>query len=93
MEVEREREVILEEIRMGQDSPSRKLFNQTMAALYRRHPYRRPIIGYEKTIRAMTREQVVSFYRTWYRPERTIFIAVGDFDLREMERKERTGRR
>jgi len=89
LELEREREVILEEIRMGQDDPSRKLFLQTMAALYQQHPYRRPIIGYEKTLRSIQRDQMVSFFKKWYAPDRMVFIAVGDFDLNKMERKVR----
>jgi len=88
-ELEKEREVILEEIRMGQDDPSRRLFNQTMAALYRQHPYRRPVIGYEKTVRSIQRDQMVSFYKKGYVPDRMVFIAVGDFDLHEMERRVR----
>ena len=87
LELEREREVILEEIRMGQDNPSRRLFNQTMATLYQHHPYRRPIIGDEKTIRAITRDQMVSFFKKWYTPDRMVFIAVGDFNPSEMEDK------
>jgi zinc protease len=89
LEIEREREVILEEIRMGQDSPSRRLFNQTMATLYQNHPYRRSIIGNEKTIRAITRDQIVSFFKKGYVPNRMVFIVVGDFNLNEMEDKVR----
>ncbi|MEW6374203.1 MAG: pitrilysin family protein [Thermodesulfobacteriota bacterium] len=89
IELEREREVILEEIRMGEDDPSRKLFRQTMATLFQRHPYRRPIIGYEKTIRSIQRDQMVSFFKRWYVPKRMVLIGVGDFDLREMEVKMR----
>jgi zinc protease len=85
LELEREREVILEEIRMGQDDPSRKLFIQTMASLYQQHPYRRPIIGYEKTIRSIQRDQMISFLKKRYTPNRMVFVAVGDFDLAEME--------
>jgi zinc protease len=88
-ELEKEREVILEEIRMGRDDPSRRIFQQTMAALYQKHPYRRPIIGYEKSIRSIGRDQMVSFYKKWYVPNRMVFIAVGDFDLQEMEKKVR----
>jgi zinc protease len=87
LEMEREREVVLEEIRMGQDDPSRRLFNQTMATLYQHHPYRRPIIGYEKIVREITRDQMVSFFKRWYVPNRMVFIAVGDFNLPEMENK------
>ncbi len=88
-ELEKEREVILEEIRMGEDDPSRRLFKQTMATAFQRHPYGRPIIGYEKTIRAITRDQMLSFFKRWYTPDRIFFVATGDFDLQEMEKKAR----
>lgn len=88
-ELEKEREVILEEIRMGEDDPSRRLFRQTMATAFKNHPYGRPVIGYEKTIRAITREQMLSFFKRWYSPDRIVFVAVGDFDLQAMEQKTR----
>jgi zinc protease len=89
VELEREKEVVLEEIRMGQDDPSRKLFQQTMATLFQEHPYRRPIIGYEKTVRAIQRDQMVPFFKKWYVPNRITFVAVGDFRVQEMEAKVR----
>lgn len=85
LELEREREVILEEIRMGKDNPSNKLFNQTMSALFQHHPYRRPIIGFDKTIKSITRDPMVSFFKKWYTPNRMVFIAAGDFSIPEME--------
>jgi len=89
VELEREREVILEEIRMGQDDPSRKVFQQTMATLFQEHPYRRPIIGFEKTIQSIQRDQMVSFFKKWYVPNRATLVAVGDFGLQKMEEKVR----
>lgn len=88
-ELEKEREVILEEIRMGEDDPSRRIFRQTMAVLFEKHPYRRPIIGYEKTIKSITRERMISFFKKWYVPNRMVFISVGDFDIDEMEKRVR----
>ena len=89
VELEREREVILEEIRRGQDDPSKRLFQQTMATLYQRHPYRRPIIGYPNTIRSIQRNQMVTFFKKWYAPNRMVLIAVGNFSADEMEGKVR----
>lgn len=86
-ELEREREVILEEIRMGEDDPGRRLFRQTMGTLFKRHPYRRPIIGYETTIRSITRDQMISFFKRWYVPDRIILVGVGNFNPHEMEQK------
>ena len=89
LELEREKEVILEEIRRGKDNPSSRLFIQTMAALYQQHPYRRPVIGYEKIIRSVHRDQMISFFKKWYVPNHMVLIAVGDFDLHTMEGKVR----
>lgn len=89
-ELEKEREVILEEIRMGEDDPSRRLFRQTMATAFKSHPYGRPIIGYAKTIRAITRQQMLSFFRRWYTPDRIFLVAAGDFDPQVMEKKVRS---
>ena len=87
LELEKEREVILEEIRMGKDNPSSRLFNQTMATLFQNHPYRRPIIGFDKTVKSIARDQMVSFFKKWYAPNRMVFIGVGDFNLNDMEDK------
>jgi zinc protease len=89
IELEREREVILEEIRRGEDDPSRRLFKQTLSTLYHQHPYRRPVIGYERTIRSIQRGQMVSFFKKWYVPNRIVLIVVGDFNIDEMEGKVR----
>jgi zinc protease len=89
VEVEREREVILEEIRRGEDDPSKRLFKQTMATLYHQHPYRRSILGYEETIRSIQRDEMVSFFKKWYAPNHMVFIAVGDFDSLKLEKKVR----
>jgi len=89
LEFEREREVILEEVRRGEDDPSKRLFRQTMTTLYQQHPYRRPVIGYQNTIRSIQRNQMVTFFKNWYVPNRMVFIAVGDFNTDEMEGKVR----
>ncbi len=89
VELEREREVILEEIRRSQDDPSKKLFRQTMATVYQRHPYGRPVIGYPDTIRSIQRNQMVAFFKKWYTPNRMVLIAVGNFDSDEIERSVR----
>ncbi|MGZ3567482.1 MAG: M16 family metallopeptidase, partial [Thermodesulfobacteriota bacterium] len=86
VEFEREREVILEEIRRAQDDPSRRLFRQTTAMFYRQHPYRRPVIGYVDTVRSIQRDQMVKFFKRWYAPDRMVLIGVGDFESGEMEK-------
>jgi zinc protease len=89
VEFEREREVILEEVRRAQDDPSKRLFRQTMSVSYEQHPYRRPVVGYVNTIRSIQRDQMVEFFKRWYAPNRMVLIAVGDFDAGGMEKNVR----
>jgi zinc protease len=79
-ELRKEQEVVLEEIKRGEDIPSRKLTEALFATSYQLHPYRRPVIGYEQTIKALTREQILSFFRTWYVPNNMVLVLTGDFE-------------
>ncbi len=45
-----------------------------------RHPYGRPVIGFEADVRAHTRERVLDFYSQYYAPSNLVLSAVGDFD-------------
>src|SRR4030067_1684024 len=55
-ELEREREVILEELRMNEDDPGRVVWKALFREAYRVHPYGRPVIGYADTITTTTRD-------------------------------------
>ena len=82
-ELQREIEVVCEEIKRSLDSPTRKLSRELFAAAFSRHPYGRPVIGTEASVRGFTREGILRFYRRWYRPENAVVIVVGD--VREAE--------
>lgn len=77
-----EREVILEE-RSGRvdNSPSSILSEFTQAALYVRHPYGIPVIGWEHEIRQLDREDAFEFYENWYQPWNAIVVVAGDVDF------------
>jgi zinc protease len=79
-ELRKEQEVVLEEIKRGEDIPSRKLTEALFATSYQRHPYRRPVIGDEGTVRGLTRAHILSFFRTWYVPNNMTLVVTGDFD-------------
>src|SRR3954468_9676137 len=82
-ELSREIEVVCEEIKRSLDSPARKLSKELFAAAYTRHPYGKPVIGTEESVRSFTRDGILRFYRRWYRPENCVVVAVGD--VREAE--------
>ncbi len=56
------------------------------AYLFGNHPYGRPTGGDEKSLAAITREDVARFYESYYTPSNTILAVVGDFNAAEMER-------
>jgi zinc protease len=84
-ELEREVEVVVEEIRRADDSPARRMAKALFALAYEKHPYRRPVIGTQTAIRNLTRERILSFFRDSYRPDQVTFVVVGDFDRAALE--------
>ena len=83
-EVGREREVILEEIKRGNDSPGAKVGRKIFEISFAGTEAARPIIGSEESVGGFTRDQIYGFYRRWYQPQNMRVIAVGDFDTGEM---------
>jgi zinc protease len=79
-ELSREREVILEEVRMNEDNPSRVVDKALFREAYGTHPYGRPVIGYVDTIRDTTREDLVSYFHTWYVPGNMVLVIAGGVD-------------
>jgi zinc protease len=84
--LEAEKQVVLEEMRLNDDSPRRFLVRQLFAAAYDGHPYGRPVIGRAELITALTRETLVSFYRRHYVPEMFTLVVVGAVDPHEVLR-------
>ena len=79
-EIEKERKVVLEEIKMGEDDPQRKLFKELFSTSYREHPYGRPIIGYEDTVKRISRDEILHYFRRYYTPDNMAIVIAGDFD-------------
>ncbi len=79
-----EKRVVLEEMRLGEDSPPRHLFQQLYAMLFDGHPYGRPVIGTADLVRGLTRETLVSFYRRHYVPESFVLVVVGPVNTSEI---------
>jgi zinc protease len=79
-ELEREREVVLEELRMNEDDPGRVVWKALFREAYRIHPYGRPVIGYADTIRKTTRDDLVSYFSKYYSPGNMVLVIAGDVD-------------
>ena len=83
-ELERERGVILEEIRMVNDTPSDLVGDLFLQRAYPHHPLGRPVQGTEKTVSAMSRGAVRRHYRAMLQPQNLVVTATGDTSLREV---------
>jgi predicted Zn-dependent peptidase len=89
-EVERERQVVLEEIRMVEDTPEELIYDLFTAAFYPGHALGRPIQGTEGSVAALGRRQLLSFFRDSYRPRNMLIAAAGKLRHRSLGRLVRT---
>src|SRR5919204_2877096 len=80
-ELAKELEVIIQEAKRKADHPAAVAVETLYALLHDRHRIRRWRIGHEAGLRALTRDDVVGFYRNFYRPRNTILSIVGDVDV------------
>jgi predicted Zn-dependent peptidase len=83
-DVEAEREVICEEILMHADEPADMVHELFAAAVFADHALGRDVLGDEKTISAMAREEIAAFHSHHYRPANIIVSAAGHLDHDEI---------
>ncbi|MCC8193874.1 MAG: insulinase family protein, partial [Deltaproteobacteria bacterium] len=79
-ELESEKEVVLAELRRGEDSPANRLFKRIQASVLKGTPYERPIIGYPETIRAYTSDKIRNYIKALYQPQSMMLLVVGDVE-------------
>jgi len=77
-EVDAEREVIIEEILMNEDTPDDVVHTHLLEAAFPDHPLGRETLGTEDTILAMDRDQIAEFHAHWYLPANLVVAAAGD---------------
>ncbi|CAM3275586.1 M16 family metallopeptidase [Rhodothermus bifroesti] len=77
-EIEKEKEVILEEMKMYEDTPDEYIFDLFEAVIYGEHPLGRPIVGRAETVRAFNRAMLVDFMMRQYTPFRMVLAAAGN---------------
>ncbi|HSM81055.1 MAG TPA: pitrilysin family protein [Nodosilinea sp.] len=78
---ERERPVILEEIRRAEDSPRRRTYARTMEMVFDHLPYRRSVLGPAEVVETLTAQQMREFHSTWYQPQSMTAVAVGNLPV------------
>lgn len=86
-EIDSEREVVIEEIKRGNDSPGRQASRMLFSSVFKKHPYGIPVIGYDKIIKKVSKKTLVDYYQSRYIPTNMHLVVAGDFDTAEMSEK------
>lgn len=84
VDIDRERNVILEELKMYEDAPDELVHDIFAASIWHTHPLGRPIIGSEKTVGELTREDILGFYNKYYNPNNIVVSVAGSFDQQQV---------
>lgn len=85
-EMEKEKEVILDEINSYRDTPSDEIFDEFENLLYRGHQLGRNILGTIDLVSNYTRNDIVRFHKSHYAPDRMILACIGDISFEDFKR-------
>jgi predicted Zn-dependent peptidase len=79
-DIDKEKQVVLEEIRMVQDDPEDLVQELHTGQVLGRHPLGRSILGREETIRSLRRQDLMSYIEAHYDPTQIVIAIAGNFD-------------
>lgn len=86
-EIDKEVEVICDEIESYNDSPAELIFDDFENAIFAGHPLGHNILGAADTLRTYTTADALRFTQRYYRPENTVFFVYGDVDFKSVVRQ------
>ncbi|SDG71533.1 Predicted Zn-dependent peptidase [Desulfosporosinus hippei DSM 8344] len=76
-EIEKEKNVVIEEIKMYEDSPDELIHDVFSEQVWNDHPLGKPILGTEESIRALSREKIMQFLTEHYAPDNLVISVAG----------------
>ena len=85
-EIDKEIEVICDEIECYNDSPAELIYDEFENAIFSGHPLGHNILGRAERLREYTTDNALSFTRRFYRPENAVFFAYGDISFSRLVR-------
>lgn len=86
-EIDAEREVVLEEIKRTNDSPSRKGSRLLFSSLYAKHPYRLPVIGRPEVVSSVSTKVLRRYFKERYSAKNMVLVIAGDFETPDMRKR------
>lgn len=85
-EIEKEKKVVLEELKMYRDTPDDYIFEVFNSMMFANHPLGRPIIGYEHTVKGFTRDDLIAYRERRYKPANMVLTVAGNASHDEIMR-------
>ena len=85
-DVEREKKVVVEEIKMVEDTPDDLVHEIFTQGFWENHPLGRPILGTRETVESFTPDLLRSYFRSAYTPRNLIVSAVGNLEHAQLLR-------
>lgn len=86
-EIERERQVILQELMAGEDTPDDYIYDLFSEIFWSNSSLARPVIGTVKSVSSLTRDSMLNYMNDNYTPDRIIIAAAGDIDHVDLVKK------
>ncbi len=83
-ELDAEREVVLEEIAMYEDTPQEYVHDLISEAVFGRHPLGRPVVGTADIISSISRRSLASYHRAMYAPGNVVVAATGNLEHEQL---------
>ena len=80
-----ELEAVYEEYNMYQDQPISVFMEDALAEAYGKHPYGRPVIGYQQHLKNPQISAMQNFFNTYYHPNNMTLVLVGDFNSKDIQ--------
>ncbi len=80
-----EKQVVLEELAMGEDDPWRSLYHTAESLVFQVHPYHHPIIGWRGDLERLPVQTMRDYYQRNYGPDRGFLVVLGDIDVPRTE--------
>jgi zinc protease len=82
--LDREKEIAIGSFESEMNDAFTRTYHSLSGLLFPGHPYSRPVLGTPESVRAATRDEILSFYEQHYGASNTVVVVVGDFDVDEM---------
>lgn len=90
-DIEKEKSVIIEEIKMYQDSPEDYLYDELLMKTFDNKGVGRNVLGSKKSISEINREKIVDFFEKYYVPNNSVIVISGNFVLDDIMEKIENG--